>query len=346
MPPMTSLLGNPFTRFSVARHLSRAALCTCLLVSAVPAARANQTIRVEGVGSGLGKPVGTGLFEIAQARGFLNDEFGKDGIEFALTYTAGTGPAINEALAEGEADIGESGNVPIIIGLTGGLRAHVVLTVQTNLTEYLIARKDLGIDRVEDLKGHTVAVQFGTVPHLILTQILAAHGLSPKDVTLVNLQIPDAASAFSAKAVDAIVGTVSSLPVVDAGLGTVLSSSQGLGAEAAVRSSELVSDAFARKNPEIVERIVKVLVRTAAWARQPENRGALLALAAQSGVPTKYLAREIPDDMGPYFVPLSFEETATAYTQAQNFAFENHLVRRKADLRAFFDDRYLTAARR
>src|SRR3954447_10700865 len=70
-------------------------------------------IRLAGQGAGYGKPYGTMTVGILAARRLLEDAFGGEGTRVEWQFPTGTGPAINEALANGQADFA---NVP---GLPG-----------------------------------------------------------------------------------------------------------------------------------------------------------------------------------------------------------------------------------
>ena len=56
-----------------------------------------------------------------------------------------------------------------------------------------------------DLKGKTVALEQFSVSHFVLYTALARHGLTPRDVTVVNLSAGDAAAAFISGRVDVAV---------------------------------------------------------------------------------------------------------------------------------------------
>jgi len=56
---------------------------------------------------------------------------------------------------------------------------------------YLIGRKDRGIEKVTDLKGKRVGTTLGTVAHFHLGRFLDLHGMSIKDLTLVDVKTPE-----------------------------------------------------------------------------------------------------------------------------------------------------------
>ena len=57
-------------------------------------------IRFAEVGGGTARPTGSGLVPLAKKLGFFDREFGKNGPQIQVNYFAGTGPAINQALAQ------------------------------------------------------------------------------------------------------------------------------------------------------------------------------------------------------------------------------------------------------
>jgi NitT/TauT family transport system substrate-binding protein len=56
---------------------------------------------------------------------------------------------------------------------------------------FLLGRKDRAIENVSDLRGKRVGTTFGTVAHFHLGRFLDLHGMSMKDLTLVDLKTPE-----------------------------------------------------------------------------------------------------------------------------------------------------------
>jgi len=67
----------------------------------------------------------------------------------------------------------------------------------------IVARKE--ITSVRDLKGKKVAFSEGSVSHFFLAYLLQQHGMSLRDITMVNMTAGDAGAAFVAGKVDAAV---------------------------------------------------------------------------------------------------------------------------------------------
>ncbi len=56
---------------------------------------------------------------------------------------------------------------------------------------FLLGRKDRGIEKVSDLRGKRVGTTFGTVAHFHLGRFLDLHGMSIKELTLVDVKTPE-----------------------------------------------------------------------------------------------------------------------------------------------------------
>ena len=71
--------------------------------------------------------------------------------------------------------------------------------------EYLVARKDHGIENIADLKGKTIALPKGTISEFYLSRFLSLTSINASDATVVNMTLTQSADALANGAVDAIV---------------------------------------------------------------------------------------------------------------------------------------------
>lgn len=289
-----------------------------------------------------GKPVGAGLVALASHLGYFDEEFGKGGIVIEQIFFAGTGPAQNEALAQGSIDIGTYGGVPNVIGLAGGIPASVIYTSRNRNggTFYLGIANDSPYQTIKDLKGKRIAVQKGTNPHRSLVLLLVADGLKEKDVTIVNLQGAEALAAFNAGAVDAVFGGVNLLILRDQGKLRVIGKSLE---KDDIQSGVLVSHAFEKKHPDIVRRIVKVLLRTSYWASQEEHRENLLQFVSERSFDIKYIREDYAGSLKERYNPLVDESSIKAFQNLVDFSLEYKLIRKKVDektIRSWFKPQY------
>lgn len=296
-----------------------------------------------------GKPAGIGLVSIAKQFGFFDEEFSKDGIQIEPVFMTGTGPAQNEALAQGDIEFGTYGGVPNVIGLAGRIPAHIVAVRRgtgVGNNYQLGVRPDSPIRTLTDLKGKRIAVQKGTNPYQALVTLLEKNGVAEKDVTLINLVGGEALVAFNTGAIDAVFGTTNLLVLRDQGKLRVLASTKGVKI-AGNASGLLVSDKFAKAYPELVTRVLKVLTKTSWWASQEENREALLRFISERSWSYDYIKDEYEGSLKVRFNPVIDDTVIKAYRELVAFAAERKLIRKEVDqatIQSWFNPSFQQAA--
>jgi taurine transport system substrate-binding protein len=116
----------------------------------------------------------------------------------------GSGTEVIAAMASGDVQVAELGSSPLSIGTSQGLDIQLFMIAQgLGTAESLIAKKDSGITKVEDLKGKRVAVPVGSTAHYSLMGALSHAGIAETDVTIVNLPADQIAAAWDTGQVDA-----------------------------------------------------------------------------------------------------------------------------------------------
>lgn len=140
---------------------------------------------------------------VVKDRGWLEACMPKASIEWSKFAS---GADVVQAFGAKSIDLALIGSSPATIALSKPLQLPVkVVWVQEVIgtAESLISR-DPSVAKLQDLKGKTVAVPFGSTAHFSLLQALDGAGLTPsKDVKLVNLA-PDAIlAAWQGKQIDA-----------------------------------------------------------------------------------------------------------------------------------------------
>lgn len=303
-------------------------------------------VNVKSVG---GKPASAGLVALAQHLGYFDEEFAKDSIRIEQIFFANTGPAQNEALAQGDIEFGSYGGVPNVIGLAGKIPAKIVaarrLTGAGN-SYYIGVKPGSPIKTLADLKGKRIAVQKGTNPYLSLITVLEANGVLEKDITLVNLIGAEALVAFNAGAIDAVFGGVNLLILRDQGKLDVLTSTRDIKIPGN-SSGFLVSDRFAKAHPQLVTRVLKVLTRASHWASQEENREPLLRFVSERSWAYEYIKADYAGSLKIRYNPIIDDSVVKSYEELVRFGVERKLLRRAPDektIRGWFDPSFQQAA--
>lgn len=164
-------------------------LCVGLSLAAGPA---RSEIRV-----GYSDWPGWVAWAIAEQQGF----FRKHGADVKLIWFPNYSDSI-AALSSGQLDANCQTWSDTMAPLAKGIALKVVL-VNDNSAGNDAVMAGPKVKRFADLKGKTVALEEFSVSHFLLVTALAKHGLTQKDVRIVNLSAGDAAAAFMSGRVDA-----------------------------------------------------------------------------------------------------------------------------------------------
>jgi sulfonate transport system substrate-binding protein len=215
---------------------------------------------------------------VLKDKGWLEDEFARDGIAVRWVLSLGSNKAL-EFLNAGGLDFGSTAGAAALLGrIHGNPIASIYVYAKPEWTA-LVTRKDTGIKRVADLKGKRVAVTRGTDPHIFLIRALQGAGLTEKDISEVLLQHQDGRLALDKGDVDAWAGLDPMMAQAQLQSGDVL-----FYRNAALNSYGVlnVRTAFAQQNPLIVNRVLKVYERGRHWALDhPTELRALVAKATR-----------------------------------------------------------------
>lgn len=127
--------------------------------------------------------------------------FEEQGIDIELVkFTAG--PPEVAAMVSGDIDVGYIGHGAHLLACQGQVKLFALDCV--SLADELLVNKGSGIEKIEDLKGKTIATQLGTSGEVILNLALESVGLTRDDVNVVNMEMAGAVTAFVSKQVDAV----------------------------------------------------------------------------------------------------------------------------------------------
>lgn len=225
---------------------------------------------------------------VLKEQGLLEREFEKDGVTIRWVQSAGSNKAL-EFLNAGSLDFGSTAGAAALIGKINGNPIKTVYVYSRPEWTALVTKGDSAVKAVADLKGKRVAVTRGTDPHIFLVRALAENKLTEKDVKLVLLQHADGRLALERGDVDAW-----------AGLDPIMASAElEGGARLFYRKPEAnswgvlnVREEFAKANPDVVKRVLKVYEDARKFAlAHPADLTKSLAAAAK--LPEPVIARQL-----------------------------------------------------
>ncbi|MGF6976083.1 sulfonate transport system substrate-binding protein [Paraburkholderia sp. JPY465] len=204
-------------------------------------------------------------------KGWLDEAFRRDGIKFEFAGFRGGAPMVGQALANNQIDFAWQGDLLSVIGRSAGMNTRLVLPFSKLLNAYLAVPPNSPIHTIADLRGKRVAYFKGNQIHLQVLRILAANGLSEKDIQSVNLDAGTALTALVSGDIDATFGGADLLSAQDKGIARIAYSTRGH-PELTSYNGLIARQDFIARYPDITQRFIDVLVRAARYASDPANR--------------------------------------------------------------------------
>src|SRR5262249_25063523 len=129
----------------------------------------------------------------------------KHGIQVAELAVPSGNLTMQQMVAR-QVDVGTYAGQSFTIGHAKGGLVAIALIEYVGKTAHVIARKDLGITRLEDLKGKKIANQTGSsVGNVFVDTIGPQHGLNKGDYQEVRMDVNNMVAALAAKTIDAMV---------------------------------------------------------------------------------------------------------------------------------------------
>ena len=297
---------------------------------------------VADVGLG-GKPVAGGaIINLVHVKGLLEEEFRKDGIKVEWNYFKGAGPAVNEAIANNQLDFAWQGDLPAIVARSGGLRTKLILASDKYSPTYLAVPPDSPAKTLEDLKGKKVAIFKGTNNQLAAIKAYESKGLTERDFKTINMDTATIQTALATKDVDGGWMGAQIFNLVNKGVAKILYSTKRQAINQIKQTHILVTEDFEKAHPQIVQRVVNVTLKEAAWSAEEKNRDETFQLWARSGVP--YTTYERDNEGFPLrerYNPLIDELFVSHYKEAAESAYKFKLIRKPIEVDPWFEPKYL-----
>jgi NitT/TauT family transport system substrate-binding protein len=129
----------------------------------------------------------------------------KRGLKFE-EFAVPSGNLTMQQMVARQVDVGTYAGPSFIIGSDKGGLVAIALIEYVGRTTKVMARKDLNITKVEQLKGLKVANQTGSsIGNIFVDQIAPSHGLKKGDYQEVRMDVNNMVAALAAKTVDAMV---------------------------------------------------------------------------------------------------------------------------------------------
>jgi ABC-type nitrate/sulfonate/bicarbonate transport system substrate-binding protein len=185
----------------------------------------------------------------------------KHGVKFE-EFAVPSGNLTMQQMVARQVDLGTYAGPSLALGHDKGGMVAIAFIEYVGKTARVMARKELGLTKVEQLKGMKVANQTGSSTGNILTdQIMPKAGLSKSDWQEVRMNVDDMVAAMAAKTVDAMVTVEPYNAIADAdGLGNTLAEFYDFDKMPVFMAA---TPDFVEKNPETVVAYLKAWIDVA-----------------------------------------------------------------------------------
>jgi ABC-type nitrate/sulfonate/bicarbonate transport system substrate-binding protein len=129
----------------------------------------------------------------------------KHGVK-AEEFAVPSGNLTMQQMVARQVDLGTYAGPSFVIGNARGGLVAVAVIEQVGKTTQVVARKELGITKIEQLRGKKVANQTGSsIGNIFVDQIAPRHGLKKGDYQEVRMNVNDMVAAMASKTVDAMI---------------------------------------------------------------------------------------------------------------------------------------------
>ena len=179
----------------------------------------------------------------------------KHGIKFE-EFGVPSGNLTMQQMVARQVDLGTYAGPSFAIGHDKGGLIAIAVIENVGRTASVVARKDLNITKIEQLKGLKIANQVGSsIGNIFVDQIGPAHGLKKGDYQEVRMDVNNMIAAMSAKTVDAMVNVEPYNAIAEAdGIGNII---MDMGGVDKVPVFMAATPDFVQKSPETVVAYLK-----------------------------------------------------------------------------------------
>ncbi|MGH2611001.1 MAG: ABC transporter substrate-binding protein, partial [Tepidiformaceae bacterium] len=182
-------------------------------------------------------------------------QLAKQGINFE-EFAVPSGNITMQQMVGRQVDMGTYAGPSFIIGHDRGGLVAIAVIENVGRTAKVVARKDLNLTKVEQLRGLKVANQSGSsIGNIFVDQLAPSHGLKKGDYQEVRMNVNEMVAALAAKTVDAMVNVEPYNALAEAdGIGNVIAS---LDAADKVPVFMAATPEFVEKHPDTVVAYLK-----------------------------------------------------------------------------------------
>ena len=185
----------------------------------------------------------------------------KQGLKYE-EFAVPSGNITMQQMVGRQVDLGTYAGPSFLIGHARGQLVAIAQIEEVGKTTRVMARKELGIKRIEDLRGKKIANQTGSsIAQVFVDQIAPKAGLKKDDWQEVRMNVNDMVAAMAAKTVDAMINVEPYNSIAEAdGIATTLMNYWDVDRMPVFMAA---TPEFVEKNPDAVVRYLKAWMAVA-----------------------------------------------------------------------------------
>jgi sulfonate transport system substrate-binding protein len=185
----------------------------------------------------------------------------KQGLKYE-EFAVPSGNITMQQMVGRQVDLGTYAGPSFILGHARGNLVAIAQIEEVGKTTRVMARKELGIKRIEDLRGKKIANQTGSsIAQVFVDQIAPKAGLKKSDWQEVRMNVNDMVAAMAAKTVDAMINVEPYNSIAEAdGIATTLMNYWDVDRMPVFMAA---TPEFVEKNPDAVVRYLKAWMAVA-----------------------------------------------------------------------------------
>ncbi|MGE0064414.1 MAG: ABC transporter substrate-binding protein [Methanobacteriales archaeon] len=206
---------------------------------------------------------------IAQAK----EMYEKEGLKVEI-IEFNAGPDFVKAAATGQIDIGYCGTPPAVTGIAKGVPIKIVAAVNQEGSGIVVG-ENTGIQKIEDLKGKTIAIPMkGSIQDVLLQMALKEHGINPEDVNIIEMQVPLMPKALEAGRIDGFIAWEPYVSMAEQkGYGHAIAYSRDIWKDHPC-CVVIATDQFIKEHPDQLRKFLKIHVEATEYLNSHKDESA------------------------------------------------------------------------
>ena len=296
-----------------------------------------------------GSTVFAGSSGLVNAQGWLAGELAKLGVKLAWVpvTTNSVAVQVNEAFANKSIDFAQYGDLPSIIANGAGLHTRLIVPGGSLNNTYLVVPPSSPARSIRDLKGKRIALHRGRPWEFPFARLLAANGMTARDITLLNLNPQAGAAALASGSADAFFTLSDAFLLEDKQVGKVIWASKSAPQDWKMRA-ELWGDAgFLAAWPQLAQLVATAYVRAHQTASADAGREQYIRNEVASGQVESQVRRELAGDDTAWKVrwsPLFTPALRAHYAAEADYAKQAGLISRPLDSASLYAPQFVEQA--